>query len=89
MIIVSIVFGIHSGINVFAFMGAEVSLKNFKNFENNIYKILNSFFKCFILSLKTLHILIRYGMFLYDMRQGVNSDSELKQNNNILKAKIK
>jgi autocrine motility factor receptor len=32
--------------------------------------------ECFILAIRTLHVLIRYGMFLYDMRQGaINNDS--------------
>lgn len=32
--------------------------------------------ECVILAIRTLHVLIRYGMFLYDMRQGaINNDS--------------
>lgn len=28
------------------------------------------FFQCILLALKTSHVLVRYAMFLYDMRQG-------------------
>ena len=35
-------------------------------------------FKCLILAIRTLHVLIRYGMFLYDMRQGaISNDCEI------------
>jgi autocrine motility factor receptor len=34
------------------------------------------YFQCIILAVRTLHVLIRYGMFLYDMRQGaISNDS--------------
>jgi hypothetical protein len=38
-------------------------------------------FQCLILAIRTLHVLIRYGMFLYDMRQGaISNDCELSTN---------
>lgn len=79
MIIVSIVFGLFSGINMFAFMGAEVStyLRYFVLWS--CLRNLNFLLQCLILAIRTLHVLIRYGMFLYDMRQGaISNDCKLR-----------
>lgn len=38
-------------------------------FISYIYNFL-FYFQCVLLAIRTLHVLIRYGMFLYDMRQG-------------------
>lgn len=81
MIIVSIVFGLFNGVNMCAFMGAEVSFWRFSHGGQWITCFHLSRPQCLILAIRTLHVLIRYGMFLYDMRQGaINNDCELIKN---------
>jgi hypothetical protein len=66
---------------MFAFMGAEVRFFNI--FFAGFCDIFIDYFvllQCLILAIRTLHVLIRYGMFLYDMRQGaINNDCEFQK----------
>lgn len=47
------------------------TILQFINLNSAFYRI--SILQCVMLTIRTLHVLIRYGMFLYDMRQGAIS----------------
>lgn len=68
MLLVSVFVGFFGGFNTFAFMSAEVSKSILKKCNNSFY-IAFVRLQVILLSIRTLHVIIRYILHLYDMRQ--------------------